>query len=302
MDTPDIVGILDNAGTLVVEYTYDAWGRPLSTTGTLTGTLGKRNLFRYRGYVFDEETELYYLRSRYYNPRGGRFINGDCGAGIVGSLCSHAMFTYCFNEPVDQADHNGKLSNTTTGGFNNILENFMRILINAISGKDHASSGLGEFSISSVTKDITITSETANLHNGIVSGTISTMSYITGAVVGNAVGALSKTVQSFFTTIAQSLAGGLVTDITSGGIQDEIASWFTVRAGTYTSIKCQYERNLKVFWFFPGVELHSYELRLYPDYCEVWYSYMYAGFGNEITIPQKIGEMTLVELQETLEG
>ena len=36
----DIVGILDNSGALVVEYKYDAWGKLLSTTGTLAETLG----------------------------------------------------------------------------------------------------------------------------------------------------------------------------------------------------------------------------------------------------------------------
>ena len=59
----DIVGILDNAGTLVVAYEYDAWGKPLSTTGTLADTLGKRNPFRYRGYVFDEDIGLYCLQT-----------------------------------------------------------------------------------------------------------------------------------------------------------------------------------------------------------------------------------------------
>ncbi len=39
--------------------------------------LGKGNPFRYRGYVYDDETKLYYLRSRYYNPAWGRFINAD---------------------------------------------------------------------------------------------------------------------------------------------------------------------------------------------------------------------------------
>ena len=63
----DIVGIVDNAGALVVEYKYDAWGRKLSVTGSLSGTLGRRNPFRYRGYVWDEETGLYYLDSRYLN-------------------------------------------------------------------------------------------------------------------------------------------------------------------------------------------------------------------------------------------
>ena len=67
----DVVGILDSGGALVVEYKYDAWGKLLTTAGTLADTLGKRNPFRYRGYVFDEETGLYYLRSRYYNPAVG---------------------------------------------------------------------------------------------------------------------------------------------------------------------------------------------------------------------------------------
>ena len=73
----DIVGILDSGGALVVEYKYDAWGKPLSTTGTLADTLGKRNPFRYRGYVYDEETGLYNLKSRYYNPAAMRFLNSD---------------------------------------------------------------------------------------------------------------------------------------------------------------------------------------------------------------------------------
>ena len=64
----DIVAIVDGGGNQVVEYTYDAWGRPLSKTGTKADTLGTLNPFRYRGYVYDEETGLYYLRSRYYNP------------------------------------------------------------------------------------------------------------------------------------------------------------------------------------------------------------------------------------------
>ena len=49
----------------------------ISTGGALAETLGKVQPFRYRGYVFDEEPGLYYLRSRYYNPRWGRFVNAD---------------------------------------------------------------------------------------------------------------------------------------------------------------------------------------------------------------------------------
>ena len=62
----DIVTVLDTAGTVVVQYKYDAWGKLLSTAGSMADTLGKLNPFRYRGYVFDVETQLYYVVSRYY--------------------------------------------------------------------------------------------------------------------------------------------------------------------------------------------------------------------------------------------
>lgn len=47
----DIVGIVDAAGNLVVECKYDAWGKPISTAGSMADTLGKLNPFRYRGVV-----------------------------------------------------------------------------------------------------------------------------------------------------------------------------------------------------------------------------------------------------------
>ena len=77
----DIVAILDENGNTVVSYGYDAWGAPLWCTGELAETLGKVQPFRYRGYVFDEETGLYYLRSRYYNAERCRFVNADIDMG-----------------------------------------------------------------------------------------------------------------------------------------------------------------------------------------------------------------------------
>jgi len=104
----DIVGLLDSAGTLVVEYKYDVWGKRLSTDGTLADTLGKRNPFRYRGYVYDEESGLYYLRSRYYNPEWSRFINADGYIGKVSILGQHNQFSYCANVPVGLCDETGQ--------------------------------------------------------------------------------------------------------------------------------------------------------------------------------------------------
>ena len=52
--------IIDANGTVVVEYTYDAWGKVMDVTGTMAGSLGAIQPFRYRGYVYDVETGLYY--------------------------------------------------------------------------------------------------------------------------------------------------------------------------------------------------------------------------------------------------
>ena len=103
----DIVGILDNTGNLVVEYKYDAWGRSIFITGSLADTLGKCNPFRYRGYVYDEESELYYLRSRYYILKVGRFVNGDSIVMTGFGASVKNMYAYCQNSPALFKDTNG---------------------------------------------------------------------------------------------------------------------------------------------------------------------------------------------------
>ena len=106
----DIVGLLDNSGTLVVEYKYDAWGKPIATTGSLAATLGKRNPFRYRGYIYDEETGLYYLRSRYYNPVVGRFVNADGVQTSYSAMLQCNLYCYCLNNPTIYADSEGRFA------------------------------------------------------------------------------------------------------------------------------------------------------------------------------------------------
>ena len=81
----DVVAPIDAIGTQMVEYGYNARGNPISKTGSLAATIGTLNPFRYRGYVYDEETGRYYLRSRYYNPVWRRFISSD---RITITICS----------------------------------------------------------------------------------------------------------------------------------------------------------------------------------------------------------------------
>ncbi len=103
----DIVAILDASGNTVVSYGYDALGALLWRTGSMAETLGKVQPFRYRGYVYDEETGLYYLRSRYYHAQWGRFINADAEVLCDFTLWDAKLFTYCANNPIRYEDTNG---------------------------------------------------------------------------------------------------------------------------------------------------------------------------------------------------
>ena len=107
----DITGFLDSSGNQMVTYTYDAWGNVTDVSGILTW-LGYTNGLRYRGYYYDNETNSYYLQSRYYNPQLCRFINADDGRfiGVSGTLLSKNAFAYCENNPTMNVDSTGKFS------------------------------------------------------------------------------------------------------------------------------------------------------------------------------------------------
>ena len=105
----DVQMIMNLAGEVVVLYVYDAWGNIVATDGELATTLGELNPLRYRGYVFDQDTGLYYLQSRYYNPEWGRFINADAFVSTGQGILGNNMFAYCRNNPVRRIDASGTL-------------------------------------------------------------------------------------------------------------------------------------------------------------------------------------------------
>ncbi len=90
-----------------MQDSYDALGKITKQTDTTTYGIAKLNPFRYRGYVYDDETGLYYLQSRYYDPVTGRFINADVYCDTNTDIFGTNMFTYCNNNPVNQVDPEG---------------------------------------------------------------------------------------------------------------------------------------------------------------------------------------------------
>lgn len=104
----DIVAIVDNSGSPVVNYTYDSWGKTITISGSMKDTLGVKNPFRYRGYYYDAESGLYYLLSRYYDPETGRFINPDVIMGVNDKdPMSYNLYVYCNNDPINRCDTSG---------------------------------------------------------------------------------------------------------------------------------------------------------------------------------------------------
>ena len=103
----DVVKIINQSGTVYASYVYDAWGNIKSITGD--PILRELNPFRYRSYVYDNESGLYYLQSRYYDPFTGRFLNADVYCDTMsGTPLSTNMFAYCENSAIMHYDRNGK--------------------------------------------------------------------------------------------------------------------------------------------------------------------------------------------------
>ncbi|MBP3392524.1 MAG: RHS repeat-associated core domain-containing protein, partial [Clostridia bacterium] len=116
----DVIAILDSGENIVCKYTYDAWGKILSMKDgngnaiVAAGHIGNLNPLRYRGYYYDNETGLYYLRSRYYDPVVGRFIGPDSYISTGQGLVGYNRFAYCLNNPVILTDESGEFAGTAS--------------------------------------------------------------------------------------------------------------------------------------------------------------------------------------------
>ena len=169
----DVVRILNASGAEVVSYAYDAWGKVLSVSGSLSSTVGAANPFRYRGYYYDTETGWYYLNTRYYDPNVGRFLSPDNANLLLASpraLTDKNLYAYCDNNPVMRTDDNGDFWHIAVGGLlGGLIGGIAQVASNIIEG-ENAFDGVGAAFIS-----------------GAASGALaSTGVGIVGSIVGNA--------------------------------------------------------------------------------------------------------------------
>ena len=90
-----ISNILNASGNVVKSYTYDAYGNTTASNNTF------QNIFAYTGAVIDEESGLYYLNARYYDPATARFISEDPVRD------GDSWYMYCAGDPVNCTDPTG---------------------------------------------------------------------------------------------------------------------------------------------------------------------------------------------------
>ena len=139
----------------------------------MASTLGVQNPFRYRSYVYDNETGLYYLQSRYYDPQLGRFINADAFASTGQGLLGNNMFAYCQNNPVVYADYEGKFLCTAIGTIAGAISGGIWGIIEGKTGADLEASIL------------------SGAISGMISGFASDVLLVTGGSAGVVIGVMA---------------------------------------------------------------------------------------------------------------
>ena len=165
----DVIAIYNTSGAKVVEYAYDAYGNCTIKSTTTNYPLANANPIRYRGYYFDEDTNLYYLNARYYSPEFRRFISPDDTSYLdPENVNGLNLYCYCNNDPINFVDPSGHFMISTA------------VLIGAIIGAVvGAGVGFGIVAYNDYADD-----------GKIFNGSVKWYDYLGATVLGGAIGAI----------------------------------------------------------------------------------------------------------------
>ena len=207
-------------------------------------TIALLNPFRYRSYYYDEETNLYYLNSRYYDPQLGRFINADDisilseGKDFFNGL---NLYAYCGNNPINNTDESG---NAWWDKFWKGLLNVLSVVVVAAAVIGLTALSIATAGASSVLLSVAIGVTAMSTASGAISGAISAISngtsfaagvfggairgFGTGAAIGFGIiagGGLIGTIPALLGTVSLNYMTGNLAYVVENGLNEQKIGW-----------------------------------------------------------------------------
>ena len=139
----DVIAIVNSNNETVATYRYNSWGKLISCEDTSENQeVSFFNPYTYRSYFYDSDTEMYFLKSRYYNPELCRFISADGLINANQDVLGYNLFAYCSNDPINCSDTTGcgKIKNW----IKNMAKTFVKYITDPFSAIDTITSGTSD--------------------------------------------------------------------------------------------------------------------------------------------------------------